>query len=123
MTFGISIKDFRTKVGEDQYKKLLSSLTVREKIHPGKPKNIIQNIKSAYYIEDGLLFIPRIKKLKLMQIPGLFTATEILPAKIKKRFAKTMSFVFTCVCTFSHCLYLSLQIFYNYFLSLCYFLL
>ena len=87
MTFGISIKDFRTKVGEDQYKKLLSSLTVREKIHPGKPKNIIQNIKRAYYIEDGLLFIPRIKKLKLMQIPGLFTATEILPAKIKKRFA------------------------------------
>jgi hypothetical protein len=85
MTSGISLKDFRQKIGEDQYKKLLSTLTVREKIHPGRPKNIIQVIKHAYFIEGNLLYIPRIKKLQLMKIPGLFLS-ETFPEQITKRF-------------------------------------
>lgn len=59
---------FRERVGgEASLRKILGALSVKEKVHPGRPKGMAQTIHKAYIIDKDTLIIPKIKGIPLLK--------------------------------------------------------
>lgn len=47
--------------GEEKLRKICNAMTVRERVHPGRPRNMSGAVRKAYMIDNGLFIMPRIK--------------------------------------------------------------
>jgi superfamily II DNA or RNA helicase len=65
--FAVSREEFKQRLGgEPQLRKLLNSLTVREKVHPGRPTGMSGATRHAYYTLGDLLVMPRRMAAKML---------------------------------------------------------